>query len=145
MDNFSRVLLEEVEEVCDLEREEMLGSQNRYYAEINGNNPCYQYFFHGGPNHIWKEHPHVREFLRRQRQILLPDFETFMELQRVFALSRRSKKLFLVEQRSSKEYPNLNPTDNDLLLYFVTTWGGAWFARHFTYPGRILIILSDES
>lgn len=145
MDNLSMALLKEIEKVCSLELGEMLGTENRYFAKVNGNDPCYQYFFHGGPNHIWKEYPQVRELLRRQRQILLPDFETFMELQRVFALSRRSRKLFLAAQRSSEEYPNLNPTDDDLLLYFVTTWGGVWFAKHFTYPGRILIVLHEES
>ncbi len=144
MDNFSQVLLKEIEDVCDLERKEILSPENKYFAGINGNDPYYQYFFHGGPNHLWRDHPAVRDFLRRQRQILLPDFETFMELQRVFALSRKNRKIFLNFQRSSREYPNLNPTDDDLLLYFITTWGGAWFARHFTYPGRILIIFHDE-
>ena len=104
---------ERISEMCACERAEISSSDNLHYAREHGNSPLYQYFVHGGPNHLWRNRPEVRDFLKRYGCILLPDNEAYMELQRAFALSPRSRKTFLKAQQSSP-LPNLNPTDDDL-------------------------------
>lgn len=138
--NCFQILLDQMYQACDIERREMQSALNLHYAHEKGNSPVYQYFLHGGPNHIWKHYPVMRNFLREQKQILLPDFETYMELQGMFALSPKSRRIFRKAQEKL-EYPDFNPSDQKLILYFITTWGGVWFARHFTYPDRVLMLL----
>lgn len=66
-----------------------------------------------------------------------------MELQRAFALSPRSRKTFLKAQQSSP-LPNLNPTDDDLLMHFITTGGGSWFSKLFVFPERVAMLIERE-
>lgn len=134
---------ERISEMCACERAEISSSDNLHYAREHGNSPLYQYFVHGGPNHLWRNRPEVRDFLKRYGCILLPDNEAYMELQRAFALSPRSRKTFLKAQQSSL-LPNLNPTDDDLLMHFITTGGGSWFSKLFVFPERVAMLIERE-
>ncbi len=131
--------LEEMDEACRLEEWEIRSSDNIYYAGERGNPPVYQYFFHGGPNHIFRECPSVREFLREHRCVLLPNMECFLELQRAFALSPRSRKIF-----NAQKSPEIIPSENDLMMFFVLNGRAGWFAEHFLYPERVVLLLEQE-
>ena len=137
------ILLEQIRRTCEEEKWEISSPDNLHYARESGKCPLYQYFVHGGPNHVWRNYPEVRNFLKRYGCILLPDGDAYMELQREFALSPRSRRIFLDAQKSL-DAPNLNPTDDELLFYFVVTWGGKWFSEMFVFPERVAMLLERE-
>lgn len=133
------LLQQQMDEACKREEEEIRSPENIYYAGERANPPVYQYFIHGGPNHILREYPLLRNFLREHCCVLLPDFESFLELQRAFALSPKSRR---IAQRFLA--PELAPSENDLLMVFVQRGGADWFAMRFLCPERMELLLKQE-
>lgn len=146
------LLFEKLRRICELEKKEIHSSDNCWYAaERVHNNPdelavLYQYFLHGGPNHLLRmeEFALVRDFLKKfVRKILLPDFDSYLFLQEAIAFSPRGRKAY-----SERHPDDRNPSDQKIMLDFVERGGARWYAEHFTYPEKIrdtvLVVLQPE-